>query len=226
MKRWLLLISIVITSFAFIVPARATVITYELNWEFSGAQEPESSIKPWLEATFDDGEIPGSVELKMEATNLTDAEFVGIWAFNFDPSMDPTTLTLTNVSGVNADTIVLGTDVFKADGDGSLDIKFEFPGNSANPEDRFGIGDESVWTIVGTSITASSFDFLSNPGGGNVTWATAAHVQGIGDNDEGSGWLGGHKNGDIPPVPEPATMLLFGSGLIGLAGFRRKYRKR
>jgi hypothetical protein len=34
------------------------------------------------------------------------------------------------------------------------------------------------------------------------------------------------RDGDIVPIPEPSTALLFGVGLLGLAGWRRADRPR
>ncbi|MBW2164222.1 MAG: PEP-CTERM sorting domain-containing protein [Deltaproteobacteria bacterium] len=46
---------------------------------------------------------------------------------------------------------------------------------------------------------------------------SAAHIRSIGIGDEDSGWIG-----DTQSVPEPSTILLVGTGLLGMIAFGRK----
>ncbi len=193
--------------------AQASVITFALSYEFSGATPPEG-LAPWLTATFDDRDAPGSVDLTLVTTNLTDNEFVFEWLFNLDPELDVSALVFSAPVKINefADpTIDLGVDGFPGDGGGYYDVRVDFD-NSGGASTRFGVGDAVEYSITGIpTLTADSFDFLGAPHGGNGTYPTAAHVGGIGPDDGDSGWIS---------VPEPATLGTLALG--GLALLRRR----
>ena len=115
--------------------------------------------------------------------------------------------------------ILFGSDAFKADGDGFYDLQVMFPssGGSHGP-DRFAPGDTVVFTVSATGITPESFLAFSAPGGGAGPFQVAAHVISIDSQSGQSGWISDQ------PVPEPATLLLLGSGLVGIAANLRRRR--
>ncbi len=113
--------------------------------------------------------------------------------------------------------VLFGLNAFKADGDGFYDLQVMFPSSGgAHGATRFAPGDTVVFTVSATGITPESFLALSSPGGGAGPFQVAAHVISIDSQGGQSGWISDQ------PVPEPASLLLLGTGVFGVAAYLRK----
>jgi hypothetical protein len=207
--------------------ARSATFSVGSNIEFSNGQAPASATTPWEKMSISDNG-PGSVIFTLTAPNLTGSENVSEFDFNIDPALsaDLGKLSFTDLvklGSFDTPTIGQGEDAFKADGDGKYDIQLLFT-TGGNTSKTFTNGDSLQYTISGTGISASSFDFLSTPAGGHGPFVTAAHVQNTtGAGSGGSGWVADNTNGSISivTVPEPSSVVLLALGFLGLVAWGR-----
>jgi hypothetical protein len=198
------------------MPAQAATVTFNYDQSF-GAVSPDGQA-PWATSVFDDGGSAGSVTLTMSVAARVNLADVTQMYFNLDPALDPNSLSFLRISGIGptaANTsIQTGVDNFQADGDGQYDILFDFPPPPGQQAARFNASDDLVYTIMGTGITADSFNFFATPAGGFGPYLSVARFQDTGPLQEDSDWVGA--------VPVPAAVWLFGSGLLGLVGIARR----
>ena len=150
--------------------------------------------------------------------------------FTYNQAAGTLTLVLTNTStdntklteiGFNANMIISGTPVITygsgtlanfVSGTQSLQGSFSLGANSLTATDADVLNDGESLTVV--------FTLNGVPPAVLEISGTSVHLQSLPDG------LSQKPNGTITsPVPEPASMLLLGSGLVGLASRLRKRRK-
>ena len=128
-----------------------------------------------------------------------------------------------------------GFEIWDVDSNGTktnllltADLEFtelEISTSAAHINSQFSMNLTNMYTgsaySSGTSIIIDSL--MAAPGGAtNINFTAAGDLTQIIDNSTGLTNAQGTYSGAAAPVPEPATMLLFGTGLAGLATLRRR----
>jgi len=133
-------------------------------------------------------------------------------------------MTISFVSGVNLNS---ASDITKSlinitvSGDGKFDFQFEW--KTTTGANAFLDNKTSVWDISSakTGFNANSFNFPSATDSANPLFFAGARI--FGNSPDTYVGATGSTNGGV--IPEPSTVLLLGTGILGLSAWRLRARK-
>lgn len=238
-RRLLLLVVLVLCP----VSAFAGSITFDFQTQFSNTVQPGGPA-PWFSVNINDQTAAAGydVRITLSTGGLAPGEFITAVYLNVNDTLFPNTAA-SSTSGFfltpGMTGFAAGNNCCQADGDGKYDYRFDFTSSNSDAN-RFLAGQTRVFDLAYHTgvLTAASFNALSQPQGGSGPFFAAAHLQGIAPNGSQSTWIADNTTGvcigaDCPVInpevidgtmPEPASVVLMASGLLGLIVVARRRR--